>query len=76
MRYLGKPEFVMNSINRSMKTPKLWKEKKHDKLIQRKKGFKPTPYRKMTKGFQRIGYPSSIHQAHEGINQLILDSRR
>jgi hypothetical protein len=76
MRYLGKKECVMIKYKQRYETPKAWKDRKKDKLNQQKKGFKPAPYRNMSKGFQRMTIHLTHNKLKEGINQLIWDSKR
>jgi hypothetical protein len=39
--------------------PKTWKDKKQDRMNQRKKGYQPTPYQNAAKGFPRKDYHSN-----------------
>jgi hypothetical protein len=50
--------------------PKTWKDKKQDRMNQRKKGYQPAPYQNATKGFPRKDYHSN-HLNTQGSGKLV-----
>jgi hypothetical protein len=61
-----KAQMCYDQYKQRSEIPKAWKDKKHDRLNQHKKGFQPTPFRNMEKGFQRKDYHSNTQNSQGG----------
>jgi hypothetical protein len=56
--------------------PKAWKDKKQDRMNQRKKGYQPAPYRNTTKSFSRKDFHSNLPNTQGSGKPVNLGMRR
>jgi hypothetical protein len=56
--------------------PKAWKDKKHDIMNQRKKGFQPAPFWNATKNFQRKYFHSNNQNTQGGGRPVNLGTKK
>jgi hypothetical protein len=66
MKYYEKIGYVMNKYKQRSENQKAWREKKQDKINQRKKGFKPPPFHNMSKGYQENNFSKNSPQIQGG----------
>jgi hypothetical protein len=59
---LEKEMICYDQYKQQSDNPKAWREKKQDKLNQRKNGFNPSPFQNMTKGYQEQNFHRNTPQ--------------
>jgi hypothetical protein len=56
--------------------PKAWKDKKEDRMNQRKKGYQPTPYQNAAKRFPRKYFHSNNPSMQSSNKQVNLGTKK
>jgi hypothetical protein len=67
---LRKARMCYDQDKKRVEFPKTWKDKKQDRMNQRKKGYQPTPYQDATKSFPRKDFHSN-HPNTQGSGKLV-----
>jgi hypothetical protein len=63
---LRKERICYEQYKQRSENPKAWREKKQEKLNQRKKGFKPSPFHNMSKGHQENNFLQELTTSTRG----------
>jgi hypothetical protein len=76
VKFSGRLECVTTNTNNSQKFPKAWKDKKQDRMNQRKKGYQPAPFWNTTKSFPRKYFHSNNQNTQGGGKPVNLGTKK